>query len=140
MVNTSLEGENEKFCPEALVWNRIAQTYDLLFFNAGIYTTEYLADGLTAKIVQIRMESPISTMMCYSELEKYKIPMHQKLKANINFWRFSFNTKKYSFFQKIKKVNCFLSLIGFPLGFFMFLKDKKNIAHENFYRLRSRRI
>jgi glycosyltransferase involved in cell wall biosynthesis len=125
------EIENEKFCPEALVWNRIAQTYDLLFFNAGIYTTEYLSNGLSAKIVQIRMESPIATMMCYSELEKYKIPMNQKLKANINFWRFSFNTKKYSFFQNIQKVNYFLSLIGYPLGFFMFLKDRKHIAHEN---------
>src|SRR5690606_33212913 len=53
------EIENEKFCPEILVWNRIAQKYDLFFFKEPIYFCEYLPDGLTAKIVKIRMKSPI---------------------------------------------------------------------------------
>ena len=120
------EIENELFCPEALIWNRIATKYKLLFFNQGIYVTEYLADGLTAKITKIRMESPITSMLFYSELEKHNIPWLQKIKANINFWRFSFNSKK-SIYSNFKNVKLFNSIIGLPIGFMMYLKDKKSI-------------
>lgn len=118
------EIENEKFCPEALVWNRIAQKYSLLFFNRGIYTTQYLDDGLTAKIVKIRMTSPIASMICYSELASYKIPFVQKIKANLNFWRFSFNSQE-SFVDKMKRINPILSLFCLPLGYIMFKNDKR---------------
>ncbi len=118
------EIENEKFCPESLVWNRIAQKYNLLFFNIGIYSTEYLPEGLTAKIVKIRMTSPINSMTCYSELASYKIPFFQKVKAILNFWRFSFNSNG-SFFKKVSRVNVVLSLICIPLGYLMYHNDKR---------------
>ena len=119
------EIENEKFCPEALVWNRIAQKYKLRFFNIPIYTIEYMPDGLTAKIVKIRMTSPIASMLTYSELESYSIPIVQKIKANINFWRFSFNSN-YGFSKRLNMVSKFRSILGFPLGFALYLKDKKD--------------
>ncbi len=118
------EIKNEKFCPEALVWNRIAQKYNLLFFNSGIYTTEYLPDGLTAKIVKIRMTSPVASMICYSELASYEIPFIQKIKATLNYWRFSFNSSE-SFSMKMKRVNPIISLFCFPLGYIMYKNDKK---------------
>lgn len=119
------EIQNEKFCPEALLWNRIAQKYKLFFFNQGIYITQYLPDGLTSKIVKIRMTSPIASMLTYSELQSYEVPFVQKIKANINFWRFSFNSN-YSFFKRLKMVSLGLSFIGLPLGFVLYLNDKKN--------------
>lgn len=119
------EIENEKFCPEALVWNRISQKYDLLYFNQSIYNCEYLPDGLTSKIVTIRMKSPIASMTCYSELASYKIPILQKVKATISFWRFAF-CSKLSFFEKLKKVNIVYSIIGFPVGLLFHFNDLKN--------------
>lgn len=83
------EIEDERFCPEALAWNRIAQKYDLLFFNQPIYVAEYQDGGLTDRIVRIRMESPVATVMTYQELNSYDIPFMQKVKAAINYWRFS---------------------------------------------------
>lgn len=121
------EIDNEKFCPEALIWNRIAQKYKLLYFNENIYHCEYLPDGLTAKIVKIRMTSPIASMLTYSELESYNVPFKEKIKANINFWRFAFNSHE-SFFTKLKYINLPFSLIGFPLGFLMFLNDKRKYS------------
>jgi len=115
---------NEKFCPESLVWNRIAQKYKISFFNIGIYTTEYLPDGLTAKMVKIKMNSPVASMSCYSELASYKIPLYQKVKATINYWRFSYNSK-LSFVDKIKMVNPFVSIICCPLGYVMYCIDKR---------------
>jgi glycosyltransferase involved in cell wall biosynthesis len=120
------EYENEKFCPEALIWNRLAQKNELLFFNEGIYITEYLEGGLTANIVKIRRLSPKASMLHYAELEHYKIPWIQKVKANINFWRFSF-TGPYTVFQNLKKVAILNSILGLPLGFFMALNDKRKL-------------
>lgn len=117
------EFTNEKFCPEALVWNRIAQRYTLLFFNEGIYITEYLEGGLTSNIVRIRMQSPMSSMLCYSELSHQSIPIVQKIKAVLNFWRFSFNSD-LSISKKIVKVSFVLSLFCFPLGYGFYLIDK----------------
>ena len=82
------EIENEKFCPEALVWNRIATKYKLHYFNEVIYYRDYLDDGLTSKIVRIRMNSPIASMICYAELNQLDIPFKDKFKAAINYWRF----------------------------------------------------
>lgn len=121
------EIHNEKFCPESLVWNRIGEKHKLLWTSKSVYICNYLADGLTAKITKLRMESPIASMFMYSELESYKIPFKEKIKANINFWRFSFNTNNVSFSQKLKRVHFLFSLMGFPLGFLLFLNDKRNV-------------
>lgn len=82
------EFEGERFCPEALVWNRISQKYIFHHFNKVIYYRDYLANGLTAKIVRIRMDSPIASITHYKELNYYDIPFKQKMKAAINYWRF----------------------------------------------------
>lgn len=119
--------EEERFCPESLVWNRIGKNYKLMWTSEIIYICNYLNDGLTSKITKIRMQSPLATMMTYSELESYSIPFKEKIKANINFWRFSFNTNKVSFSQKLKRVHFLFSLMGFPLGFLLFLNDKRNV-------------
>ena len=115
---------NEKFCPEAMVWNRLSLKYRLRYFNEGIYRCEYLPDGLTAKIVRLRMQSPLASMLYYSELYHMPIPFLQKLKAAINFWRFSFCAKD-SFSHKIKQIGL-VSLFMYPLGLLFYLKDKKS--------------
>ena len=118
------EIENEKFCPEALVWNRIAQKYKLLFTDEMVYQVEYMQDGLTAKIVKIRMTSPLASMLCYSELASYSIPIVEKIKATINFWRFSFNSKE-SFLKKVKMTQPLVSLFCFPIGYVMYKNDRR---------------
>ena len=82
------EIEGERFSPEALTWNRIAVKYKLRYFNRPIYRAEYQQDGLTSRIVRIRMESPVASMMCYQEMTIYAIPLKEKIKAAINYWRF----------------------------------------------------
>jgi glycosyltransferase involved in cell wall biosynthesis len=82
------EIDGERFCPEMLVWNRIATRYKLRYFNRVIYWAEYQADGLTAGIVKVRMNSPVATMMTYAEMTEYPVPFKVKVKAAINYWRF----------------------------------------------------
>ena len=117
------EFENEKFCPEDLIWNRLAKKNELFFFNEGIYVTEYLEGGLTANIVKIRHLSPKASMLHYAELEHYNIPWIQKVKANINFWRFSFSGP-LTIFQNLNKVAIKNTIVGLAIGFLMYLNDK----------------
>ncbi len=116
----------EYFCPESLIWNRIAQKYLLRYFNEGYYICEYLDDGLTSKISKLRMKSPETSMLYYSELEKFTIPFSEKIKANINYWRFAFNSTK-SFMWKQKKVDPGKTFIGMPIGFLMHINDKSKL-------------
>ncbi len=84
------EIENEKFCPESLVWNRIANKYKLFCFNKVVYYRDYLEGGLTSKIVRIRMNSPIASTMTYAEMLDYNISLKWKIRSAINYWRFKY--------------------------------------------------
>ena len=84
------EIENEKFCPESLVWNRIANKYKLFCFNKVVYYRDYLDGGLTSKIVRIRMNSPIASTMTYAEMLDYNISLKWKIRSAINYWRFKY--------------------------------------------------
>lgn len=118
------EFEGERFCPEALVWFRIAQHYQLRFVHHGIYVCDYLPDGLTAKIVQVRHRSPLSSMTYYSELFGYEKTMRLKLRAAINFWRFV----KRRHLNKVSEMGMMnlLSLCALPLGLLAKLNDYRN--------------
>lgn len=119
------EIEGETFCPESLVWNRIAQKYNMRYFYEKIYYCEYLPDGLSAKNMKIRANSPIATCTYYAELSKNRIPLYQKIKAIINYWRFSFwINSKWSKKQIISKVG-FLALLLYPIGYIFFKNDQK---------------
>ena len=85
--------KNEKFCPEALIWNRIAKKYDMVFYNDIIYLCEYQVDGLTSKTYEIRKNSPKSTLQYYYELSLLNLPILIQVKAILNYWRFYFVDK-----------------------------------------------
>jgi glycosyltransferase involved in cell wall biosynthesis len=57
--------ENEKFCPEGLIWNRISNEYDMYFFSEIVYLCEYQEGGLTDQIYKIRKKSPNATLLYY---------------------------------------------------------------------------
>ena len=115
------EFAGEHFCPEALVWNRIAQRYKLYFFNEKIYVCDYLPDGLTAHIIQVRMKSPLASLLYYSELYHMNISLGLKIRTAINYWRFSFCTD-IPFTDKIDKIGiCALSF--YLAGLLFHLKD-----------------
>jgi glycosyltransferase involved in cell wall biosynthesis len=113
----------EKFCPEALVWNRIGSSYKFRFFNDSIYLAEYLVDGLTDRIVTIRKRSPNNAATYYAELAAYHIPFIEKIKAGINYWRFCIYDKSISLSGKFSKINPLLGLITMPFGLLFALKE-----------------
>lgn len=124
---------NERFVPEMLVWNRIATKYKLRYFNRIIYLAEYQLDGITSGIVRARMQSPVASMMTYAEMTRYDIPLIQKVKAAVNFWRFgACYTRRFlvfSFWFLGKKKQCDIPKLRWwwwwtmPLGWMMHVRD-----------------
>ncbi len=116
------EIEGEKFVPEALVWNRIAQKYKLRWFQEVIYYRDYLEGGLTDKIVKIRMKSPIATTACYQELCTFNVPMKVKIRSAINYWRFRLCGSPHDFPQLSLKW-----IWTMPIGWVMHLNDLRKL-------------
>lgn len=114
------EIDGEKFCPEALVWNRIALKYNLRYFNKVIYIAEYQDGGLTDNIVRVRRQSPVTSTTYYAELLLSSIPWGQKLKAAINYWRFRLCCKNFS---KVPQLPLAWNAV-WPLGWLMHLRDQ----------------
>lgn len=82
------EFAGERFCPEQLVWFRMARRYRLRYINKPIYIADYQPDGITAGITKARMRNPSASMLTYAELTECPVPFLVKVKAAINFWRF----------------------------------------------------
>ena len=116
------EIENEKFCPESLVWNRIANKYKLFCFNKIVYYRDYLDGGLTSKIVRIRMNSPIASTMTYAEMLDYNISLKWKIRSAINYWRFKYCITNKSL--KAPAVKWYWKVFQI-IGLIMHLKDNK---------------
>lgn len=109
----------EKFCPEALIWNRIGQKYKLRYFNKAIYTVEYQPDGLTNGITLARINSPIASMMTYSEWFVIAHSTKAKLRMAINFWRFALCAHK-----RLRISIAGWGKLLFPIGWLFHIKDR----------------
>ena len=120
------EIEGECFCPEVLVWNRIATKYKLRYFNQIIYLAEYQNDGITSGIVRARMKSPIASMMTYAEMAEYNnVPFIARVKSAINYWRFRFCSDN----KKTPKLPWWYHWT-MPLGFLFHLLDERKLKIE----------
>ena len=94
--------EGERFCPPAVLFNRIARSYLTHYFNRNIYYCKYLPDGLTAHIVQLRMASPQTVLTAYAEQAGCPVPFRLKVRSWINFWRFSFCLRQTDFLKRFR--------------------------------------
>lgn len=85
--------DGEKFIPEGIVWNRMALQYRTIFANKVLRIYKQRSDSLSASSIRIRANSPIGTSVYYNELNHFSLPVWQKVKAAINYARFSFHGK-----------------------------------------------
>ena len=116
------EIDGEKFCPEELVWIRISKKYKLRYFNQIIYVADYLPDGLSSRLVKLRMENPITAMLDCKEYIEFGVPIMKSLKNAINYWRWFYCLpQKHPEFPKLSKIWS----ITKPMGWLMHKMDLK---------------
>lgn len=113
------EFPGERFCPEQLVWFRIARRYKLRYINKAIYIADYQPDGITAGITRARMRNSSASMLTYAELTQCPVPFLVKVKAAINFWRFWCCRTATSVVPRVAPIWHCLK----PLGWMMHVRD-----------------
>ena len=118
------EIEGERFCPEDLIWNAIAQHYKVRVFPKVIYFRDYLSGGLTDRIIKVRMDSPTATLLYYSNMLNYSLPALTKIRSVLNYWRFWFCSDKKNV-QQISKYWNWLAPIGYLFHLTDLLRTKK---------------
>lgn len=115
---------NEKFISEGIVWNRISLAYKAKFINEKLRIYKPCMDGLSANSVKIRVNNPMGTRLYYSELFKMPIPAIEKLKAIINYNRFSYD--KINLWELLRDSPSFIiSFIFIPPSYLLYLCDKR---------------
>lgn len=121
------EYKGEKFITEAIVWNRIATQYSMLFFHEIIYIGEYLPGGLTNSIRKHFRNNPRGTMLYFNEV--LKSPQQgamAKIKAGINYWRYTFKSPRTKRINEFKPI--WWTVICIPIAYFFYLKDSKHLS------------
>lgn len=88
------EYNEEKYCGESAIWNRIGSKYYFRYFAKIIYSCEFYEDGLTKNSLKNRMNSPLSAMYIYKDLCELDVPYGVKIRAAVNYWRFYFCLKR----------------------------------------------
>jgi glycosyltransferase involved in cell wall biosynthesis len=120
--------EGERFCPESLIFYRLAnQEYKLRFFNEDIYVCEYLEGGLTRSSFGTIKNGPIGALQGYADMTGFsKVPFMTRMKYAILFWRFSFYDTRQSLGRKAKMLSGVFYTAFYPLGLLLYLKDRLN--------------
>jgi glycosyltransferase involved in cell wall biosynthesis len=113
------EFEGERFIPEGLVWNRIGSKYRIRYVNEPlrrVYFDEQ--DCLSRQSVEIRSRSPRGTQLFYLELSHFAPTARLKLRALINYIRFSLHGRLYMALNPS-------TVAVFPAGLALWMRDRR---------------
>ena len=117
--------DGEKFTTEALVYNRIAEKYEMLYINEKIEIKQYHEDGLTAKYNDLLLRNPKGNALYHNERNKHKMIFKEKIFNNAVYYKFC-RVANYSFSKIFKESYSKLFLIlSLPIGIYMDLKRKE---------------
>jgi len=71
------EFNGERFCTEALVWNRMSIKHKFLYFDQFIYNCEYQEGGLTSQYWQLLLDNPKGSLLYFKELLDFPLKKEQ---------------------------------------------------------------
>lgn len=115
------EFEGEKFCPEGLVWTRIAQDYEALYIPEMIYVKGAPNDSITANVYNHLRKNCKGTCLHYYEIiTNPKCSYRFRFNCLIRYYRYAL----YAHFPIIKGIPLHLLVVGLPLGMITYLRDR----------------
>ena len=116
--------DGEKFTTEALVYNRIAEKYKMLYINEKIEIKQYHEDGLTAKYNDLMLRNPKGNALYHNERNKHKMTFKEKIFNNAVYYKFC-RVANYSFYKMFKEsYSKLFFILSLPIGIYMDLKRK----------------
>lgn len=115
----------EHFVPEGLIWNRIAKKYKLRFINEPLRIFETLPEGLSNSSTRIRVNSPRGARLYYQEYLQSDIAWPRKVKAAINYLRFSLHADISVSAIEMKRDLKLLAL--WPFAYVAYRRDRRQL-------------
>lgn len=103
------EFENEKFCPESLVFRRIERQYKILVTDKVLAFGDYLEDGLSKSFYKLLLKNPQSALLNIKERLQDKLTGVQKIELAKTYWDIASKTKR-PFKEKFFGINPLLIL------------------------------
>ena len=121
--------KNEKFLSEAIIWNKIALNYDMVYINKSIYIADYIDDGLSKNFFKLVYNNPIGASENANMFLIKKFKLKIRIKNAILYDGYSL-TAKLKLIDIIKNSNNkILSIILLPCGYlfklFLLFKVKR---------------
>lgn len=111
--------EGEKFTTEAVVYNRIAENYKMVYINEKIEVKEYQKDGLTSEYNALLLRNPKGQALYHNERNRHNMNFKEKLLNNAVYYKFCKKAGyRFSRIWKESESRLFL-LLGLPVGLYM---------------------
>lgn len=116
---------NERFMLESYTWRKFSDKYDVIYYNKSIYKREYNNASITNNWPNIGFQNPKGIQLDLSDYLYRKISYKNKIKASINYFRYSLHTK-YPLSKLIKDVPVLSVCIGLIPGLILYSIERKN--------------
>lgn len=113
--------ENEKFVPETYLYDQLDQVGTLYLLNKGLYIAEYLDDGYTKKIDKVIANNPKG----YLAFVEQRILLDKRIKDKFFDTARAISVLFVLNQHKIYWNHIFISLLAYPLGYFLYIKRFK---------------
>lgn len=87
------EVPGERYCPDAIVWNRIGRRYLVRNVNDALRVYSMRSDGVMAGRPRVLIESPNLARLYYREYLELEVPLPWVLRRAVNYVRFSLHAR-----------------------------------------------
>ncbi|MBO7608003.1 MAG: glycosyltransferase family 2 protein [Paludibacteraceae bacterium] len=114
---------DEKFCPEGVVWNRMASHYDVIYIPKPIYKFEYIKDGFTLNVHQNLRRNAIGASTFYAENFDHDLKLFFYLKNAILFWRYALSNRR-GWKSNFHSIPLPATIVGLPIGGLLNIYDR----------------
>ncbi|MFQ6793627.1 MAG: glycosyltransferase family 2 protein [Thomasclavelia sp.] len=111
----------EKFIPEAYLYDKLDQIGKMYLLNEGLYISEYLEDGYTRNFDKVIAHNPNGYMVYLKQRLELDTDFKDRYLDIARIISILFVLKK----RKLVNNHRFISLIAYPLGYFLYIKRFK---------------
>lgn len=124
--NLFQEVEGENFIPEAILYDKLDQSFKLQIMSKILVVCKYLEDGYTTHGIKLLINNPIGAYLTYKQKFSFEKRVCWKIKYAIEVICFN------KFILSKRKMKCGLGIYSafYPLGYLLYLKRKKYKKNE----------
>lgn len=117
----------EKFCPEGVIWNRMSLKYDAIYIPSPIYMYKYIEDGFTMNVRRILRKNPMGASTFFAELFQHSnMRVLFYVKNAISYWRYALINGR-SWKEKLCAVPMLVTILGIFAGSLLCLYDSVKV-------------